>query len=429
MFKNRKTNYPLYDIRPLDSLRQLVDEGAQMYSEKAAFKFRENKEIKSVSYKELKIQADSLGTALCVLGLEDKHIAIIGNNCYDWALSYLSVLLSSGVVVPVDKDLPIDDIKYILQYSDCSAVIYSKSCEEKVDLLLEELPDITHYICMGEPAAPDDVHYNLYDLVMRGKKLLLGGDKRFFDLEHNLDELKELLFTSGTTGKSKGVMLSEHILCFNIENSQKMMWISDTCLSVLPYHHAYESTCGILTMMHHGMTICINETLRTLMPNFKVYKPTEVQLVPLFLEKMYRTIWDKIEEKGKTKAVKALIKTSNGLLKAGIDMRSIFFKDILATFGGNCKSIICGGAQLKPYLPFFFTSMGITLINGYGISECGPLVTVNRPEFHDYESVGLPLPGVELRIDNPNESGEGEICVKGANVMLGYYKNHDDTAK
>lgn len=429
MYKNRKTNYPLYDIRECGSLRQLIDEGAVMYGDKPAFKYRAGKDTKSVSYKEFRHQMDAFGTALCVLGIEDKHIAIIGNNRYEWALSYLTVLNSNAVAVPIDKELSVDETLYILNYSDCSAVIYARSVEEKLNSIAENLPNITHYICMDEPNVNDDNHYSMSELIERGMKLLDGGDKRYLGLSHDIDGLKELLFTSGTTGKAKGVMLSERCLCFNIVNAQKMMWISDVCLSVLPHHHAYESTCGILTMLHHGLTICINENLRTLLPNFKTYKPTEVLLVPLFLEKFYRTIWDKIDEKGKTATVKKLILLSRKLLKVGIDMRSVFFKDIISTFGGNCKSIICGGAPLKPYIAEFFTDLGITLINGYGISECGPLVTVNRPEFHDYDSVGLPLPGVELKIFEPNDNGEGEICVKGANVMLGYYKNPEATEK
>ncbi len=429
MFKNRKTNYPLYNVRDCKSIRQLVDEGAAMFGDKPAFRYRTGKTITDVTYKELRHQMDSFGTALCVLGIENKHIAIIGNNRYEWALSYLTVLNSNAVVVPVDKDLSVEETKYILEFSDCSAVIYAKCVEEKISSIIEDLPNITHYICMDEPAVNDDMHYSMSELLSRGAKLLDGGDKRYLGLSHDPDELKELLFTSGTTGKSKGVMLSESALCFNIVGGQKLMWISDTCISVLPHHHAYESTCGILTMLHKGMTIGINESIRTLLPNFKTYKPTEVLLVPLYLEKFYRTIWDKIEEKGKTETIKKLIKLSRGLMKMGIDMRGVFFKSITDTFGGRCKSIICGGAPLKPYIAEFFTDIGITLINGYGISECGPLVTVNRPEFHDYESVGLALPGLKLKIDNPNEAGEGEVCVKGPNVMLGYYKNPEATAQ
>ncbi len=429
MFKNRKTNYPLYDIRECESLRQLIDEGAEMFGTKPAFKYRNGKQIVDVTYKQLQRQINSFGTALCVLGLENKHIAIIGNNRYEWSLAYLSVMLSNAVAVPVDKELSLDETRYILEYSDCSAVIYAKCVDDKISALEESLPNITHYICMDELESNDDRHYSMAELTMRGKKLFDNGDKRYLELSHDPNELKELLFTSGTTGKSKGVMLSESCLCFNIVNSQRMMWISDTCISVLPLHHAYESTCGLLTMLHKGMTICINESLRTLLPNFKAFKPTEVLLVPLFLEKFYRVIWDKIEEQGKTKAVKALIATSRKLLKVGIDMRGVFFKSILQTFGGRCKSIICGGAPLKPYIAEFFTDIGITLINGYGISECGPLVTVNRPEFHNYDSVGLALPGLQVKIDDPNGNGEGEICVKGPNVMLGYYKNPDATSK
>ena len=224
-------------------------------------------------------------------------------------------------------------------------------------------------------------------------------------------------------------MLSADTLLFNIMQSQKLMKITDVCLSVLPYHHSYESTCGLLTMFHHGMTICINESLRSVLPNFKVYKPTEVQLVPLFVEKIYRGIWDKAEETGKAGMLRKLIKVSNAMLKVGIDMRKKLFKSVTSTFGGELLGIICGGAPLKPFLPDFFDSIGITLINGYGISECGPLVSINRPCFHDYESVGLPLPETEIRFDNPNENGEGEICVKGRNVMLGYYKNEAATAE
>ncbi len=429
MFKNRKTNYPLYDIRDCSSIRQLLDEGATMFGEKPAFKYRNGKNIVSVSYTEFCHQVNSFGTALCVLGLENKHVAVIGNNRYEWALSYLTLLCSNSVVVPVDKELSSDEIQYILEYSECNAVIYASCVEDKISSMIEKLPNVTHYICMDTLASADDIHYSMSELMERGKKLLDGGDDRYLKLKHDPYALKELLFTSGTTGKAKGVMLSEHSLCYNIVNGQKLMWISDTCISVLPHHHAYESTCGILTMLHKGMTICINESLRTLLPNFKAYQPTEVLLVPLFLEKFHRTIWDKIEEKGKTNTVKKLIKVSRGLLKIGIDMRGIFFKDILSTFGGKLKSIICGGAPLKPYIAEFFTDIGITLINGYGISECGPLVTINRPEFHDYEAVGLALPGIEIRIDNPNENGEGEVCVKGENVMLGYYKNQEATDK
>lgn len=430
MYKNLKENYPLYKVREINSLRELVVSGAEIYGDKTAFKYKENGEVKSVSYKEFKYQVDSFGTALCEMGLDGKHIGIIGPNSYNWVRSYLTVLTSSGVVVPVDKELSIEEIKYILTTGDCEVLIYAGGVTEKKIMELEaDLPKITHYICMSEPSEKDAKHYFIDDIIEKGRKLLEGGDKRFLKIKPNNKVLKELLFTSGTTGKSKGVMLSAEALVFNIIHSQMIMKITDTCLSVLPYHHSYESTTGILTMMHAGMTICINESLRSVMPNFKLYKPTEVQLVPLFVEKIYRGIWNKAEETGKAAMLKKLLKLSDGLLKIGIDLRKQLFKSITSIFGGRLESIICGGAPLKPQLTQFFDSIGITLINGYGITECGPLISINRLYYHNYESVGILIPGMELKINNPNAKGEGEICVKGSNVMLGYYKNEEETAK
>ena len=430
MYKNFKENYPLYEVREITGFRDLIDSGASLFGDRAAFKFKAQGEVQSVSYKEFKRQVDSLGTALCDMGLNGKHIGIIGDNCYDWVLSYLTLLTSDCVVVPVDKELSAEEVKNILITGDCEALIYSGGATTgKIDEIKAELTAITHFICMTQPADKDDKHFHLGDLVAAGAKLLDDGDRRFLDLVPNNKVLKELLFTSGTTGKSKGVMLSAEALVFNIINGQKLMKITDTCLSVLPYHHSYESTTGILVMMHAGMTICINESLRSVLPNFKLYKPTEVLLVPLFVEKVYRGIWDKAEESGKASALRKLIKISNSLRKIGIDVRAKLFSSVTAAFGGRLKAIVCGGAPLKPQLVDFFDSIGITLINGYGISECGPLISINRPYFRNPESVGVLLPEMEIKINEPNEDNEGEICVKGANVMLGYYKNEQATAE
>ncbi len=428
MYKNRTENYPLYEVRNLYSLRQLIDENAMMFADKAAFKYKVGKEIVSVSYAEAKQQIDALGTALCDLGYDNTHIAIIGNNCYDWVRTYLAALNLRGAVVPVDKDLSSEETEYILNTSEAKVVFYSgKGIEKKIDELAPKLENVECFICFDEPRTKDEKHHFVGDVLERGKKLLESGDTRFTSIEPNNETLKELLFTSGTTGKSKGVMLNANSLVFNITRAQQLMYITDTCVSILPYHHCYESTTGLLTMYHRGMTICINESLRTVLPNLKLYKPTEVQLVPLFVEKIYRGIWDKAEESGKAKMLRRLIKVSNRLLSMGIDMRKTFFKSVTETFGGRLKAIICGGAPLKPDVVEFFNSIGITLINGYGITECGPLISINRPEFHDHTSVGQLMPGMELMIDNPNENGEGEICVKGPNVMMGYYKNPEAT--
>lgn len=430
MYKNRKENYPLYEVRELYSLRQLVDETAVLFAEKPAFKYKCEGEVVSVTYKQFKREVDSLGTALCELGYGSAHVAVIGPNSYNWVRAYLAVLNTEGVVVPVDKDLSDDETEYIINTSDARVLFCDgKATGRKIAAMEERLPNIECIISFEKPEVCDEKHRYIEDVMRLGSELLDSGDRRFTAIVPDNECLKELLFTSGTTGRAKGVMLTAGALVYNITRAQMLMKISDVCLSVLPYHHSYESTTGILTMMHNGMTICINESLRSVLPNFKLYKPTEVQLVPLFVEKIYRGIWDKAEETGKAGALRKMIKVSDKLLKAGIDMRKVFFKSMLETFGGELKAIICGGAPLKPDIVSFFDSIGITLINGYGITECGPLISINRPEFHNSESVGQLMPGMQLMIDEPNDEGEGEICVKGPNVMLGYYKNPEATSK
>lgn len=429
MYKNRKKNYPYYDVRPCTDMRNLIDESARLFGDRPCIKYKEKNEVKTVTYAEFKAEVDAFGTALYSLGIGKSKIAIIGENSYQWILSYLTVLNSDGVVVPVDKDLPNADTAYILNHAECEAVIYSNAVADKIGAIKSELPNLKVFIRMNGVPDEGSGQHRLRDLVDIGVRLLDEGDTSFISVVPDTKGLKQLMFTSGTTGSSKGVMLSQGTLAFNVQRAQELMLITERCLSVLPYHHSYEATCGVLTMIHHGMTICINESLRALMNNFKLYKPTEMLVVPLYIENFYRRIWAAIEEKGKTATVKKGIKLSNALLKLGIDKRRKIFAEIHETFGGELKAIICGGAPLKSHMVDFFESIGITLINGYGITECGPLISINRNEYHNAESVGLPLRDTEIRIDCPNEDGEGEICVKGLNVMLGYFKNEKATAE
>lgn len=426
MYKNRKKNYPYYKVRPCESIRMLVDSSAELFADKPALKYRINGTDYSVTYSEFKRMVDSLGTAFYSLGVGKSHIAIIGENCFHWVLSYVTALISEAVVIPVDKELSAEDIFNILEHSECEAVIYTKSVMNKLDLIKEKLPLVKTYIAM-DVISDDHNQYTVDGLRSQGERLLEEGDTRFLDVVPDIHGLKQLIYTSGTTGKSKGVMLSQDTLCFNVVKSQELMNITERALSVLPYNHCYEATCGLLTMLHHGMTICINESLRTIIPNFKKYKPTEMQIVPLYAENFHKRIVATIEDKGLTKKFNMGQKLSKMLLKLGIDKRRELFNDIHETFGGELKAFICGGAPLKSEITRFFESIGIIMINGYGITECGPLISINRPEYYNFNSVGLPLKDTVVKIDNPNENGEGEITVKGRNVMLGYYKNPEET--
>ena len=429
MYKNRKTNYPLYEVRECASLRALIDDAARDFPDMVSFRYRSGGEVVSVTYPEVKEQVDALGTAMYDLGIGNTHVAIIGANSFDWVRAYLSTLNTEGVVVPVDKDLSDDDTVFVLDNSDATAVFHAGKATEKKLLALEDrLPNIKYFICFDEPAVKDERHLYVGDLLEKGKELLAAGDRRFLDVTPDNECLKELLYTSGTTGRAKGVMLNAKALITNIRASQMLMKITDTAVSILPYHHSYESTTGILTMFHHGMTICINESLRTVLPNIKFYRPTEVQLVPLFVEKIYRGIWDKAEESGKAAALRKLIRFSNGMLSVGIDLRKPLFKSVTENFGGRLEKIVCGGAPIRAEVGKFFEDIGIILCNGYGITECSPLVSANPDVGSDCTTVGYPLACLEVKIDEPNADGEGEILVKGDVVMMGYYHQPEATA-
>lgn len=427
MYKNKKKNYPLYEVRQAKNIRHLFDSTIELFSERTAFVYREKGAEKSVTYKEFASQVNSIGTALCKMDLKKAHIAIVGENSYSWVLAYWTVLNTAGVVIPVDKDLTPEDTEYILETGDVAAIFYASSVAEKIEPIAQKL-NITTLIRLDDIKEIPEGKLFIKNLIEDGKKYLDAGDKSYLEINHDdIDALKQIMFTSGTTGKSKGVMHSQKVLLTNCSQGQRLLKITERSLSVLPYHHAYEATADLIIIFSAGLSIMINDSLRTLLPNLKKHRPTEMLVVPLYVESFYRRIWDKIDEGGKRKTIEKAIKISRALLKVGIDLRGVLFKQIHETFGGELKCLICGGAPLKPAICEFFNDIGITLCIGYGITECGPLVSINRPEYFDCASVGVPLPTTEVRIDNPNEKGEGEICVKGGNVMMGYYKNKEET--
>ncbi len=420
---NLSANYPYDEVRPLSNFKQMLDDNAERLGNKPAFKFKEGGEIKEVSYKAFKTETDSLGTALTAMGLGKSNIAIVCENCYKFIVAYLTVLKSEGVFVPIDKELPANEIANIIINSDSEVVIYSKKYEEKVRSVAGMLCNVKYYIALDEENNLDDGQtFSYKQLMKKGYEALQAGDKAYLEMAPKHEDLKLLVYTSGTTGTAKGVMLSLHNLVSCVYYGLQIANTHDVALSVLPYHHTYESVCSILVNLHNGSTICINESIRTVAANMKLYKPQIIMLVPLFVESIYKKIWSNIEAKGKTKLFKKLMKVSNNLLKVGVDMRKVFFKQVHDVFGGDIKKIVCGGAPVRQELGEFFETMGITLTNGYGITECSPLVSVNRDHFYNFASAGVQLPCVELKIDNPNEDGEGEICVKGDTVMMGYYK-------
>ena len=421
-----KQNFSYYEVEKFNSIKEMLDIAVKDAGDKIAFKYKENNgDITEITYSNFVQQVNWLGSALTEMGYFDKHIACVGSNSYKWILTYLTVLNSDCVFVPIDKELPINDILHILNEGDCSVVFYTKLHEKLIMDNLDKLPKVKIYV--GFDLAEDNGNFLSFDkLVEHGKKC---DSTKYKSLKSDPDELKMLVYTSGTTGIAKGVMLSEHNLVSSVYYGLQVSTVYDTCLSVLPYHHTYEAVSGILVSLHNHSTICINDSLNAVMKNLQTYNPSYIYLVPAFAELFHSRIIKNIREKGKEKAFSILISLSNTLRKIGIDLRKVFFKDIHSAFGGRLRKIVCGGAPIRPEIGKFFDDIGISLINGYGITECSPLVCANHDMFNDYRTAGIKLPCIDWRIDRPNEENIGEICVKGDVLMLGYYKSPEKTAE
>ena len=425
-------NYEYNKAVKIDTIKELMDLAEKEDGDKIAFEYRNEKDkskIEAITYKEFQYDTYYLGTALLQLGMNKNHIAVIGENSYKWLTVYLTVLKSDSVLVPIDRELPEKDILNILKSSDSEVLFYAGKYEKYIEKFKKELPNIKYFIGFDRNENLENVlsYKKIMDL---GKERYEAGDKSYASIEHkDTNILKLLVYTSGTTGDPKGVMLTEHNLVSCVYYGLQVAEIKTKCLSVLPYHHTYEAVAGILVALHKHATICINDSLKNVLKNLQLYKPDYIYMVPAFTEVFYKNIWGTAKKEGKEAGLKFLIKLSNVLRKMGIDLRGKLFKSIHSAFGGNLKEIICGGAPIRPEIGKFFNDIGVMLLNGYGITECSPLVSVNRPKFNDSSTVGVILPCCEVKIENPNDEGDGEIWVKGDIVMMGYYKDKERTDK
>ncbi len=425
-------NYDFNKTVKIETIKELMDLAVKDAGKNIAFEYRnkDNKEeIIKVTYENFQKDTYYLGTALATINMLQNHIAIIGDNSYEWLTTYLTVLKSNGVFIPLDKELTSKEIINVLRSSESEVLFYSDKYEKYIEDFRKELPNIKYFICF-EKEKDDENSLSYKKLLEKGKKEYEAGNTTYIEIEHeDTNCLKLLVYTSGTTGEPKGVMLTEHNLVSSVYYGLQVAEVKTRCLSVLPYHHTYEAVVGILVHLHHHSTICINDSLKNVLKNLQTFKPDYIYLVPAFTEVFYKNIWANAKKTGKDKILKIMIPVSNALRKIGIDLRKKLFKSIHEAFGGNLQEIICGGAPIRPEIGKFFNDIGVMLLNGYGISECSPLVSVNRPRFNDSSTVGVILPCCEVKIVNPNEDGDGEIWVKGDIVMMGYYKDPERTEK
>ena len=419
--------FKLNEVRKISSIKEMLKLAEKEDGDKIAFKYKgKDGKIVQVIYKQFVRDTEELGTALASIGMHDKHIAMIGENSYKWLTTYLTVLQSTGVFVPIDKELTVKEVINVLRHSDSEVLFYSDRYENWIPQIREELPNIKFFIGL-EKKVSEGNHLSYEAFKENGRRVLEQGSKIFTGLKDDENNLKLLIYTSGTTGTPKGVMLTEHNLISVVYYGLQTAHINTRSLSVLPYHHTYEAVAGILVALHKHVCICINDSLKNVLKNIQLFKPDYIYLVPAFTEVFHKNIWANAEKTGKAKMLRKIIPISNGLRKVGIDLRKVFFKSIHEAFGGNLKEIVCGGAPIRPEIGKFFNDIGITLYNGYGISECSPLVSVNNDQHNDSTTVGHILPCCEIKFENVTPEGDGEVWVKGDIVMKGYYKDQEKT--
>ncbi len=402
------------------NFKEMIERSTEIYKTRIAFKLKnKNGEIYSKTYEEVKDDIFALGTELIESGLQNKRIAVIGKNSYKWAISYLAATIV-GVVVPIDKELHSDDVINFMNVSECECILGDRKNLKTITENIEKLNNKKTIFV--------DFEKTFEQYLDAGKQLIENGNRKFEEIKINPDEMKILLFTSGTTGNAKGVCLSQRNICSNILSIYGIVKVkrSDVFFSILPLHHTYECTIGFLLPLYAGASICYCDGLRYISKNMVEYHPSIVLCVPLLLESIYKKIMKNLKNSLPEKYTKNV---ENPIDKLPFILRKIVSRKVKNTLGGRLRLFIVGAAAVNPEITNTFDKLKLNSLQGYGLTECAPLVAGNTDFYKRNDSAGLPIPKVEYKIENPNQEGVGEIIVKGPNVMLGYYNMPEETQK
>lgn len=424
---------PFKEATLYSDLRAMVNGSAEKFGDKAAFKIKVKPaskkapaEYKEISYLELRDQINAFGTGLCGMGLQGKHIAIIGENSYPWFLSYLTVTCGAGLCIPLDKGLPYVELRNSIDRSYCDVLIFDSKHADLAEQLIAEGSNVGTFICMD----PQDKYQTIDQIIESGKELLAAGNRDYVDVEIDPTACALLIFTSGTTSSPKAVMLSHRNLVYNayVLHISEDIDETDTNIAFLPYHHTF-GAMGQLVMIDFGITTVFCDGLKYVQKNLVEYGVSVFVGVPLIMESIYKKIMAGIKKQGKEKTFARGVAISNMLRKVGIDKRRTLFKDIHEQLGGKLRLVVSGAAALDPEVAKGFDAIGIEVVQGYGMTETSPVIAAENKYTHEAGSIGKTFYGMLVEIDNPNEDGIGELITKSPCVMLGYFEDPEETAK
>lgn len=422
---------PIHKAEYYENLKVMLEKSGELHGDRPAYIFKTNEpgKFREITHKEFRDDINALGTKLINLGLKDKRIAVISENRYEWGVVYLSVVAGTGVIVPLDKSLPDNEIESLIIRSGVEAIFYSSKYNDIMNKIKEQGNTQLKYFVSMDIDKEENGILSQKELIAEGKKLIDEGNEKFLKAEIDNEKMSIMLFTSGTTAMSKAVMLSHKNICANLKDITSVikLYPEDRFLSFLPLHHTFECTVGFLYPISIGGSIAFCDGIRHIAENIKEYQITAMISVPILFEAMYKKVIKGIEKKGKLETVQKGIKISNALLKIGIDVRKKLFKDIHDTLGGKVRLFVSGGAALDPEAEKGFNDLGFTMYQGYGLTESSPVIAAEDDKYRKNGSIGKAFPSLDVKIDEPNEEGIGELLAKGPSIMLGYYGNEEAT--
>lgn len=427
-----KRNTPYEDATHYKTIKEAFLKALEKYPNRPCILEKPNHKepYKTTTYKEFGEDVFALGTAMTsILNLKNKRVIIIGETQYDWYVSYMAMLCGVGIAIPVDRELPVNELENIVIRSKASAIIYSPKKENDIKKIKEKIPEIEYFIEMKSDKPIQEKDVGIKHVINLGKNMIESGNNDFKSIQIDPDEFKILFFTSGTSAESKGVMLCNRNLAENINAASAYVkfYPTDRALSILPLHHCYESTIGFLFPIAKGASIAICEGLKYIVPNIQEAKPTAMLAVPLLVESLYKKINEKIVKSKKDKLIKTMISITNALKSKGIDVKRKVFKEIYDNLGGNLRVVVSAAAPIDSKVGKWLEDIGILFLQGYGLTETAPIAALTPDYNPSVGSVGKTIVQADIKISNPNENGEGEILIKSPTLMLGYYEDEEKT--